>query len=96
MTNGEKVTVNNGVLNVPDHVAIPYIIGDGTGPDIWNAASRVLEAAVEKAYDGKRKLVWKEVLAGEKASLDLYSTGFASGPPTGSRTPITTPLCLSA
>ncbi|MDS9471733.1 NADP-dependent isocitrate dehydrogenase [Sporosarcina pasteurii] len=67
MTIGEKVTVNNGVLNVPDHVTIPYIIGDGTGPDIWNAASRVLEAAVEKAYDGKKKLVWKEVLAGEKA-----------------------------
>lgn len=67
MTNGEKVTVENGVLNVPNHVAIPYIIGDGTGPDIWNAASRVLEAAVEKAYDGDRKIVWKEVLAGEKA-----------------------------
>ncbi len=67
MTIGEKVTVNNGVLNVPNHVAIPYIIGDGTGPDIWNAASRVLEAAVEKAYDGERKLIWKEVLAGEKA-----------------------------
>lgn len=67
MTNGEKVTVNNGVLNVPDHVAIPYIIGDGTGPDIWNAASRVLEAAVDKAYDGNKKIVWKEVLAGEKA-----------------------------
>lgn len=67
MTIGEKVTVDNGVLNVPNHVAIPFIIGDGTGPDIWNAASRVLEAAVEKAYDGERKLVWKEVLAGEKA-----------------------------
>lgn len=67
MTIGEKVTVNNGVLNVPNHVAIPYIIGDGTGPDIWHAASRVLEAAVEKAYDGERKIVWKEVLAGEKA-----------------------------
>lgn len=67
MTIGEKVTVNNGVLNVPNHVAIPYIIGDGTGPDIWNAASRVLESAVEKAYHGERKIVWKEVLAGEKA-----------------------------
>jgi len=67
MTIGEKVTVQNGVLNVPNHVAIPYIIGDGTGPDIWNAASRVLEAAVEKAYKGERKLIWKEVLAGEKA-----------------------------
>ena len=67
MTNGEKITVSNGVLNVPDHAVIPYIIGDGTGPDIWNAASRVLEAAVDQAYDGKKKLVWKEVLAGEKA-----------------------------
>lgn len=67
MTNGGKITVTNGVLNVPDHATIPYIIGDGTGPDIWHSASRVLEAAVDKAYDGKKKLVWKEVLAGEKA-----------------------------
>ncbi|MFJ7934867.1 NADP-dependent isocitrate dehydrogenase [Sporosarcina sp. NPDC096371] len=67
MTNNGKITVTNGVLNVPDHATIPFIIGDGTGPDIWHAASRVLEAAVEKAYEGKRKLVWKEVLAGEKA-----------------------------
>lgn len=67
MTNGGKITVTNGVLNVPDNPVIPFIIGDGTGPDIWNAASRVLEAAVEKAYDGKRQIVWKEVLAGEKA-----------------------------
>jgi isocitrate dehydrogenase len=67
MTNGGKITVTNGVLNVPDHATIPFIIGDGTGPDIWHSASRVLEAAVEKAYDGKKKLVWKEVLAGEKA-----------------------------
>ena len=67
MTNGEKVTVSNGVLNVPNNPVIPFIIGDGTGPDIWNAASRVLEAAVEKAYNGEKQLVWKEVLAGEKA-----------------------------
>ena len=67
MTNGEKITVSNGVLNVPNNPVIPFIIGDGTGPDIWNAASRVLEAAVEKAYNGEKKLVWKEVLAGEKA-----------------------------
>lgn len=64
---GEKIAVTNGVLNVPDHPIIPFIEGDGTGPDIWRAASRVLDAAVEKAYQGKRKLVWKEVLAGEKA-----------------------------
>jgi isocitrate dehydrogenase len=67
MTNGEKITVSNGVLNVPNNPVIPFIIGDGTGPDIWNAASRVLEAAVEKAYNGEKELVWKEVLAGEKA-----------------------------
>lgn len=62
-----KITVNNGVLNVPDEPVIPFIIGDGTGPDIWAAASRVLDAAVEKAYQGSRKIIWKEVLAGEKA-----------------------------
>ena len=67
MTNGEKITVTNGEMNVPNHAIIPFIIGDGTGPDIWNAASRVLEAAVDKAYKGEKKLVWKEVLAGEKA-----------------------------
>ena len=64
---GEKITVNNGVLNVPDETIIPFIIGDGTGPDIWAAASRVLEASVQKAYQGKKSIVWKEVLAGEKA-----------------------------
>ncbi|EGQ22300.1 NADP-dependent isocitrate dehydrogenase [Mammaliicoccus sciuri] len=67
MANDGKITVTNGVLNVPDHATIPFIIGDGTGPDIWNAASRVIEAAVEKAYDGKKKINWLEVLAGEKA-----------------------------
>ncbi|WP_188389283.1 NADP-dependent isocitrate dehydrogenase [Priestia taiwanensis] len=67
MVNGEKITVTNGQLNVPSHPIIPFIEGDGIGPDIWKAASRVLEAAVEKAYDGKRGIVWKEVLAGEKA-----------------------------
>ena len=65
MTN--KITIENGKLNVPDQPVIPFIEGDGTGPDIWAAASRVLDAAVEKAYDGKRKIQWKEVLAGEKA-----------------------------
>lgn len=64
---GEKITVKNGVLQVPDHPVIPFIEGDGTGPDIWAAASRVLDAAVQKAYNGRRSLVWKEVLAGEKA-----------------------------
>lgn len=67
MVQGEKITVTNGVLNVPNNPIIPFIEGDGTGPDIWAAASRVLEAAVEKAYKGEKKIVWKEVLAGEKA-----------------------------
>jgi isocitrate dehydrogenase len=64
---GEKITVSNGVLNVPNEPIIPFIEGDGTGPDIWASASRVLDAAVEKAYKGERKIAWKEVLAGEKA-----------------------------
>lgn len=64
---GEKITIRNGILNVPDHPVIPFIIGDGTGPDIWHASVRVFDAAVEKAYKGKRKIIWKEVLAGEKA-----------------------------
>lgn len=64
---GEKITVTNGVLNVPNHPVVPFIEGDGTGPDIWAAASKVLDAAVEKAYNGEKKIVWKEVLAGEKA-----------------------------
>ncbi|MBD8005267.1 NADP-dependent isocitrate dehydrogenase [Bacillus norwichensis] len=67
MSQAEKITVSNGVLNTPDHPIIPFIEGDGTGPDIWAAAKRVLDAAVEKAYGGKRKIDWKEVYAGEKA-----------------------------
>ncbi|MBM7653128.1 NADP-dependent isocitrate dehydrogenase [Neobacillus cucumis] len=64
---GEKISVTNCVLNVPNNPIIPYIEGDGIGPDIWAASERVLDAAVEKAYKGERKIVWKEVLAGEKA-----------------------------
>ncbi|TWT08932.1 NADP-dependent isocitrate dehydrogenase [Planomicrobium sp. CPCC 101079] len=67
MANGEKISVENGVLNVPNNAIIPFIIGDGTGPDIWHAASRVLEQAVNKAYNGEKSIVWKEVLAGQKA-----------------------------
>ena len=63
----QKITIKNGKLNVPDQPTIPFIEGDGTGPDIWRASQAVLDAAVEKAYGGKKKLVWKEVLAGEKA-----------------------------
>src|SRR5271157_1096055 len=65
--NGDKITIDKGRLSVPDHPVIPFIEGDGTGPDIWNASVRVFDAAVEKAYKGKRKIIWKEVLAGEKA-----------------------------
>lgn len=62
-----SITMGPGGLQVPDDPVIPYIEGDGTGPDIWAAAVRVLEASVDKAYGGSRSLVWKEVLAGEKA-----------------------------
>ncbi|WP_294740424.1 NADP-dependent isocitrate dehydrogenase [uncultured Exiguobacterium sp.] len=64
---GENITVTNGTLQVPNSPIIPFIIGDGTGPDIWNAAVRVFDAAVEKAYNGEKKIEWKEVYAGEKA-----------------------------
>lgn len=64
---GEPITVNKGTLNVPDRPVIPFIEGDGIGPDIWRAASRVFNAAVAKAYGGKKEIVWKEVLAGQKA-----------------------------
>ena len=64
---GTKITVKEGVLTVPDRPIIPFIEGDGTGPDIWHAASAVLNAAVDKAYDGNRAIAWMEVLAGEKA-----------------------------
>ena len=63
----QKITIKNGKLNVPDKPTIPFIEGDGTGPDIWRASKLVFDAAVEKAYGGKKQLVWKEVLAGEKA-----------------------------
>ncbi|MGC5324274.1 NADP-dependent isocitrate dehydrogenase [Brevibacillus sp. SYSU BS000544] len=66
-TSGEKVTVENGKLVVPNNPIIPFIEGDGTGPDIWNASVRALDAAVEKAYNGEKKIAWFEVFAGEKA-----------------------------
>lgn len=64
---GEKITISNGKLNVPNNPVIPYIQGDGIGIDIWPASQKVMNAAVEKCYGGKRKIEWKEVLAGEKA-----------------------------
>lgn len=63
----QKITISNGKLNVPDNPTIPFIEGDGTGVDIWPASRHVFDKAVEKAYGGKRKINWKEVLAGEKA-----------------------------
>jgi isocitrate dehydrogenase len=63
----EKITIRDGKLIVPENPVIPFIEGDGTGPDIWRASVRVFDAAVKKAYNGKRKVAWKEVLAGEKA-----------------------------
>ncbi|SDN55824.1 NADP-dependent isocitrate dehydrogenase [Alkalicoccus daliensis] len=64
---GEKITVTNGELHVPNTPIIPFIEGDGIGPDIWKAASKVIEAAVDKAYNGEKAIEWKEVLAGQKA-----------------------------
>lgn len=64
---GSKITVNNGTLNVPNNPIIPFIEGDGIGPDIWAASVRVFDAAVEKAYNGEKKVEWLEILAGEKA-----------------------------
>lgn len=63
----EKIQTNNGELNVPNNPIIPFIEGDGIGPDIWQAAKKVLDAAVEKAYNGEKKIDWKEVYAGQKA-----------------------------
>lgn len=85
-------------LNVPDHLVIPYIEGDGTGPDIWRASVAVFDAAVAKAYGGKRRIEWKEVLAGEKAfnqtgnwlpdeTLDIFRSHLI-----GIKGPLTTPV----
>jgi len=66
-TEGERIIIESGKLNVPNHPIIPFIEGDGTGRDIWRASKRVLDAAVEKAYGGEKKIAWYEVFAGEKA-----------------------------
>src|SRR5512145_275499 len=98
MTQDSKITISNGRLQVPDNPVIPYIEGDGTGPDIWRASVRVFDAAVEKAYGGKRRVQWKEVLAGEKAfkqvnnwlpdeTLDAFRTYLV-----GIKGPLTTPV----
>src|SRR5713101_7989552 len=62
-----KISIHGGKLNVPENPTLPFIRGDGTGPDIWAASERVFDAAVKKAYGGKRKIEWLEVFAGETA-----------------------------
>src|SRR5438093_178801 len=73
-----RITLANGRLNVPDNPTIPYIEGDGTGPDIWRASVRVFDAAIEKAYKGRRRISWKEVLAGEKGAR-FFREGISEG-----------------
>ncbi len=68
---GERITINENKLNIPDNPIIPFIEGDGIGPDIWKASQYVFDSAVEKAYGGKKKIEWMEVYAGEKA-LKVY------------------------
>ena len=65
---GAKITITNGKLSVPNNPIIPFIEGDGIGPDVWRASQRVMDAAVAKAYGGKRRISWMEVYAGEKAN----------------------------
>jgi len=66
---GDKITISGGKLSVPDHPVLPFIEGDGTGPDIWRASVRVFDAAVAKCYGGRRKIHWLEVDAGERPIL---------------------------
>jgi isocitrate dehydrogenase len=72
-TDGQAIQYANGKYSVPDHPIIPFIEGDGTGRDIWRASQRVFDAAIEKAYGGKRKVAWFEVLAGEKAFRQTHN-----------------------
>jgi len=97
-TSGERITIKDGKLNVPDNPIIPFIEGDGTGPDIWAASVRVLDAAVEKAYGGKRKIAWYEVYTGEKA-FNLFGEWLPEDTLTafkeylvGIKGPLTTPI----
>src|SRR6188768_937277 len=68
---GERITMNAGALQVPDTPIVPFIEGDGTGPDIWRASQLVFDAAVQRAYGGRRRITWHEVLAGEKSKAKL-------------------------
>jgi isocitrate dehydrogenase len=95
---GDRITISGGRLNVPDHPVLPYIEGDGTGPDIWRASAGVIEAAVEKAYRGRRRISWFEVYAGEKA-FNKFNTWLPEDTLTafreylvGIKGPLTTPV----
>ena len=70
-TEGDKITATDGTLHVSDHPILPFIEGDGIGPDIWRAAQHVFDSAVAKAYGGRRKIVWFEVFAGTKPTSGL-------------------------
>ena len=98
VTQGEPIVLKDGRMTVPDHPVIPFIEGDGTGPDIWRASVRVLDAAVAAAYGAKRRIGWLEVLAGQKAfdetgnwlpdvTLDAFRTYLV-----GIKGPLTTPI----
>jgi isocitrate dehydrogenase len=76
---GSKISIRNGQLIVPDNPIIPFIEGDGTGPDIWRASVRVMDAAVQKAYGGKRKIHWMEIYAGEKSYKALTTSSRSRG-----------------
>ncbi|HKQ70084.1 MAG TPA: isocitrate/isopropylmalate family dehydrogenase, partial [Polyangiaceae bacterium] len=97
-SSGEPITMTSGTLEVPHQPIVPFIEGDGTGPDIWRASQRVLDAAVEKAYGGKRQIAWYEVYAGEKSftrfktwlpdeTVDAYRKYLV-----GIKGPLTTPI----
>ena len=73
VSNGQKIKLENGTVAVPNNPIIPFIEGDGIGPDIWKASQMVFDAAVDKAYKGQRSIIWKEVLAGEKANKNTGS-----------------------
>lgn len=98
-TEGERITIGEGgKLNVPNNPIIPFIEGDGTGPDIWAASKRILDAAVEKAYKGEKKIAWYEVFAGEKA-FNTYNSWLPADTLTAIREyivaikgPLTTPV----
>ena len=95
---GERITIKDGVLSVPDHPVLPFIEGDGTGPDIWRASVRVFDAAVAKAYGGKKKIAWMEVFAGEKSFTKYNSWLHEETVPAfqeflvGIKGPLTTPV----